>query len=51
MKDNIKIALSVIAFILALDFIAFLAWVYSGQAPYNDVYAGMITTRILQIIF
>lgn len=36
--------------LLAIDFLAFTAWVASGQHPTDGVYMGMITAKILKII-
>ena len=45
-----QIALTVIAVVLAIDFLGFTAWAMSGQRPVYNFYVGTITTHALQAI-
>lgn len=40
----------VIAIILAIDFLGFVAWVVAGQTPVGDVYVGTITVHVLRFV-
>jgi hypothetical protein len=40
----------VIGFILLADALFFMLWVLSGQLPVDNVYAGTITSHLLQLI-
>jgi len=46
-KNIVKYAAAIIAFILIMDVLGFLAWVYSGQYPTDEFYLGTITTHAL----
>lgn len=37
--------------IIAVDFVGFLAWGFSGQTPVDGFYVGAITRNVLQAIF
>lgn len=50
MKNAIKIILTVVIVILAIDFLFFVGWVMSGQTPVDGFYFGAITTNILRAI-
>lgn len=47
---TIKIIGGALAFILALDFFAFLLWIMSGQHPVDGFYAGAITANIIKAL-
>ncbi len=47
--ENIKIIFGAVVGYLMLDAVMFMAWVYSGQVPYNGIYLGRVTTEILKI--
>lgn len=40
----------VLAFILALDALAFCAWIVSGQHPIDGFYFGAITANIIKAL-
>lgn len=44
---NIGVAL---AFVLALDFLAFALWIISGQQPVDGFYFGAITANIIKAV-
>lgn len=48
--DALTIALGVIATLIALDALAFMLWIASGQTPVGDFYAGGFTAKVLQFI-
>jgi len=51
LKQITQLILSVIAMILAIDFLGFVAWILSGQSPAGDMYyLGSITASILRAI-
>lgn len=47
----IKPAFVIIAVILFIDAICFLAWALSGQTPTDGFYAGALTAHVLGFIF
>jgi hypothetical protein len=58
-EDNLKLdwlnmiligIVSILAIVLIVDFIGFVAWVFSGQIPPDDMFIGAITTKIIQLI-
>lgn len=55
MKNNINDILYVtqwlVIMILVVDFISFVAWALLGQIPVDGFYFGVITHKILQLIF
>jgi hypothetical protein len=50
MKNLINITLSIVAIIIVIDVLGFMAWAMSGQAPVDGFYVGAITTNILRAI-
>lgn len=50
MKNTIQIALTVVAIVLVIDFLGFMAWAMSGQRPVDNFYVGTITTHALQVV-
>jgi len=46
-----KVFLTWVSVILALDFFGFIIWSLSGQFPIDGFYLGMITSHILRAIF
>lgn len=50
LMKTIKFILSIIAIVMMIDVMGFLAWVYSGQRPVDDFYIGTITTHIVRAI-
>lgn len=48
--ETLKIIGGALAFILLADALFFMLWVISGQLPVDNVYAGTITSHILQLI-
>lgn len=50
MKNTLQIIGGALAFILALDFGAFVLWILSGQVPVDGFYMGAITANIIRAI-
>lgn len=50
MKNIAKIALGVVAIVIAVDFLGFMAWIASGQTPVDGFYVGAITANVLKAI-
>lgn len=50
MKNTLQIIGGVIAFILVIDFIGFIAWAMSGQMPVDNFYIGTISAHVIGAI-
>lgn len=50
MKNTLQIAFTIVAVILVIDFLGFMAWAMSGQHPVDGFYVGAITTNVLKAI-
>lgn len=50
MKKTLQTTLALTLTVLAIDFIAFWAWVMSGQYPAGEVYAGTITAHLIAFL-
>lgn len=50
MTKTLQITGVIVLAILAIDFLAFLLWIVSGQTPVDEFYIGSITSNILQAI-
>lgn len=49
-KDIKMIILIIIAAVLIVDAISFMAWVVSGQTPVDSFYFGAITSNIIKLL-
>lgn len=45
-----KMLFTIVAVVLVIDALGFMAWAISGQVPPDDVYVGTITTHALQYL-
>ena len=50
MKNILKTIAIVVITILVIDFACLMAWIYSGQAPQDDFFAGAISYNIINLI-
>lgn len=51
MKQILYVIQWVVISVLILDVLCFITWVMSGQIPQDQFYLGMITHKLLQLIF
>lgn len=47
---TLKITLTIVAVVIAIDFIGFFAWAMSGQQPVDNFYVGSLTTHTLRAV-
>ena len=47
---TLKTIAAIIAIIIAIDFLGFIAWAGSGQRPVDNFYVGTITTHALRAV-
>lgn len=47
---TLQITFTIVAAILLIDFIGFVAWIASGQHPVDGFYVGAITANVLKAI-
>lgn len=40
----------ILAIVMIIDFLGFIAWVASGQTPVDGFYVGRLTTELLKLI-
>lgn len=50
MKHTLKVIRIIIAMVMLLDVMGFMAWLVSGQIPTDNIYIGTITAHIIKII-
>lgn len=49
-KNILEFIVYSLVFVLIIDFIGFCAWSMSGQVPNDNLFFGVITRTILQVI-
>jgi len=49
-RNALKFAGQVVALLLFVDFVGFIAWTMSVQFPVDNFYIGTITTHVLRFI-
>ena len=49
-KSILSVLVWIVAIVLVIDFIGFMAWGLSGQYPADSFYIGAITRNILQAL-
>ena len=50
MKDNIKLVLGLIIFIMIIDMISFMAWGFSGCQPKDGFFLGALTNGLVNFL-